>query len=99
MLPPERGDMSQQIVGHRRSLLAQLPNGTVEIDRVPVNDGGGNEAQARRTKTLVFEGAVSNFSLAMKKYRTAQRVTCLALVEVRGGGFILTNLIARMRAL
>src|ERR1700733_10254090 len=81
MLPSERGDMGQQIVGHRRALRAQLPDGTVEIDRVPVNDGGGDEAQARRAETLVFEGAVSNFSLSMEEYRTAQRVACLALVE------------------
>jgi hypothetical protein len=46
--------MGQQIVGNRRSLHAQLPDGTVEVDRVPVNDGGGDEAQARRAETLVF---------------------------------------------
>lgn len=33
--------MSQQIVGNGRSIRAQLPDGTIEIDRVAVNDGGG----------------------------------------------------------
>ena len=54
--------MGQQIIGNRRSLRAQLPDGTVEIDRVPMNNGGRDEAQARRPEALVFESAVSNFS-------------------------------------
>ena len=73
--------MGQQIVGNRRSLRARLPDGTVEIDRVPMNYSGGDEAQARCAEALVFEGAVSNFALAMEEHRAAQRVACLALVE------------------
>ena len=73
--------MGQQIVGNRRSLRAQLPDGTVEIDRVPVDNGGGDEAQARRAEALVFEGAVSNFPLTMEEHRAPQRVAGLALVE------------------
>lgn len=73
--------MGQQIVGNRRSLRAQLPDRTVEIDRVPMNYGGGDEAQTRCAEALVFEGAVSNFSLAVEEHRTAQRVAGLALVE------------------
>ena len=81
MLPSEWCDMGQQIVGNRRSLRAQLPDGTVEIDRVPMNNGGGDEAQARRAEALVFESAVSNFSLTMKEHCAPQRVAGLALVE------------------
>jgi hypothetical protein len=66
--------VGQQVVGNRRCLRAQLPDGTVEIDRVPMSNGGGDEAQARRPEALVFEGAVSNFPLAVEKDRTAQRV-------------------------
>ena len=73
--------MGQQIVGNRRSLRAQLADCAVEIGRVPVNDGSGDEAQARRTEALVFEGAVSNFPLAMKEHRAAQRIAGFALVE------------------
>ena len=73
--------MGQQIVGNRRSLRAQLPDGTVEIDRVPVNDGSGDEAQARCAEALVLEGAVSNFSLTVEEHRATQRVAGLAFVE------------------
>src|SRR5450631_1191127 len=73
--------MGQQIVGNRRSLRTQLPDGTVEIDRVPVNNGGGDEAQARCAEALVFESAVANFPLSMEEHSTAQRVACLTLVE------------------
>jgi hypothetical protein len=40
VLPPERSDVGQEIVGNRCAPNAQLPDGPVEIDRVPVNDGG-----------------------------------------------------------
>ena len=73
--------MGQQLVGNCRSLRTLLPDGTVEIDRVPVNDGSGNEAQARRAEALIFEGPVSNFPLTVKKHRATQRVAGLALVE------------------
>jgi hypothetical protein len=39
MLPAERGDMDQKIVGDRRALGAQLPDGPVEIDGAPMHDG------------------------------------------------------------
>ena len=61
--------MRQQVVGNRRSLRPQLPDGSVEIDRVPMDNGGGDEAQARRAETLVLESAVSNFPLTVKEYR------------------------------
>jgi hypothetical protein len=65
--------MGQEIVGNSHSLRAQLPRGTVEIDRAPVNDGGGDEAQARCAETLIFEGAVSNFALTVKEHRAPRR--------------------------
>ena len=81
MLPSKGCDVRQQIVGNRRPLRAQLANGTVDIDRVPINNGDGDEAQARRAEALVFESAVSNFSLTMKEHCAPQRVAGLALVE------------------
>ncbi len=72
--------MGQKVVGDICSLRAQLPDGPVEIDRVPVNNGCRDEAQARRTETLVLECAVADFPLAMKEHRAAQRVARLALV-------------------
>ncbi len=43
------------------TLSSHMLNGTVEIDRIPVNNRGGDEAQTRRAETLVLKGAVSNF--------------------------------------
>jgi hypothetical protein len=61
VLPSERGDVSQKIVGDYPTLSTQLPDGLVEIDHVPVHNGGRDEAQARRTEALIFEGAISDF--------------------------------------
>ena len=69
VLPSKRGDVGEEIVGDIGSLRAQLPDGAVEIDRVPVNDGSGNEAQARRAEALVFEGSVSNFPPSTRKHQ------------------------------
>jgi hypothetical protein len=68
--------MGQQIVGNRRSLRAQLPDGAVEINRVPMNNGGGDKAQTGCAETLLFEGAVSNFPCRWKN--TARRSALLA---------------------
>jgi len=62
-------------------LGAQLSNGPVEIDGVPVHDGGCDEAQARRAETMVLEGAIQDFAQPVKEYRAAQRVARLALVQ------------------
>ena len=72
--------MGQEVVVGIRSLGTQMPGGTVEIDRVPVNYGGGDEAQARCAEALIFEGAAANFLLAVKEHRAAQRVAGLAFV-------------------
>ena len=66
---------------NRRALVPQLSDGAIEIDRVPVHDRGGDEAQARGAKTLVLESAVADFALAMEEHRSPQRVACLAFVE------------------
>ncbi len=64
MLPTERGDVSQEIVGNRRALSAQLPDGPVEIDRVPVDDGGGDELRPATmwVAALIFALALSVLS-------------------------------------
>jgi len=53
------------------ALGVQLPAGEVERNRVPVNDGGGDEAHAGRAETLILEGAVANFPLPVKEHRAA----------------------------
>ena len=67
MLPAERCDVSEQIVGHMDALGAKMLDGPVEVDGVPVDDGGGEQAQARRAETLVLEGAVTDFPLAVEE--------------------------------
>jgi hypothetical protein len=42
--------------------------GPVEIDRVPVDDGGGHEALARGAEALVLEGAIPDFALTLEEY-------------------------------
>lgn len=46
-----------------------------------MGDRGGDEAQAGGAKALVFEGPVTNFSLAMEEHRASKRVAGLAFVE------------------
>ena len=60
---------------------AQVLYGSLQVDGIPVNNSRGDEAQARRAEALVFESAVSNFSLTMKEHCAPQRVARLALVE------------------
>lgn len=64
--------MDQQIVGHTRALGAQVLDGAVEIDGIPMDNSRGEETEAGGSEALVFEGAVANFALAMEKYRPAQ---------------------------
>ena len=66
---PER--TSNILHGGRCCIIPQLPDGAVEIDRVPVNDGGGDEAPAGRAEALILKGAVANFSLSVKEHRAA----------------------------
>ena len=73
--------MREEIVGNSHALSAQMLDGAVEVDRVPMNDGGGDETEARGAEALVLERAVSNLTLTMKEDRTPQRVAGLALVE------------------
>jgi len=70
MLQTERGDVSQEIVGNHRALSAQLPDGPVGIDRVSVDDGGSDEAQARRHVGCGFDfrlGAVRSLFAATRR--------------------------------
>ena len=42
MLPAERSDVGQEIVGHVDALATKVVHRTVEIDGVPEDDGGGD---------------------------------------------------------
>ncbi len=38
MFPPERRDVGKQVVGDDDALGAQMLDGAVEVDRIPVNE-------------------------------------------------------------
>ncbi len=67
MLPAEWCDVGEQIVGHMDTLGAEMLDGPFEVDGVPVDDGGGEQAEAGRPETLVLEGAVADFPLPMEE--------------------------------
>ena len=81
MFPAEGCDVDQEIIGNGRTESARVLNGTMQVDRVPMDDRGGDEAQAGRTKALVFKGAVANFALAMEEHRASERIAGFAFVE------------------
>jgi hypothetical protein len=45
VLPSKRGDMGEKIIGNGAALSTQMLDDTVEVDCVPVDDRGGDEAQ------------------------------------------------------
>ena len=73
--------MRQEIIGNGRVLGTQVLDGLVEIDGVPVNDDGGDEAEPGGAEALVLEGAVADFALAMEEHGPAQGIAGLALVK------------------
>ena len=58
VLPAERGNVGEQLIGRSFGLGAKLGDGVVEVDGVPEDDGGDREVEAGGTVALVFEGAV-----------------------------------------
>ena len=46
MLPAERCNVSEQVVGHVNALCAEVLDGAIQIDRIPMHDGGGQNAQS-----------------------------------------------------
>ena len=81
MLPSERCDVHEEVVGNSDAPGTQVLDGTVEVDGIPVDDCSGDEAQAGCPETLVLEGPIADFALTVEEDRSAQGVACLALVE------------------
>ena len=84
MLPAERGEVSEQLV---RNILdwAQSGNGAIEVPRVPQDDCGDEEVQARGAVLLVLVGAVTDLAEAMDEDGPRPAVACFALVEFLAG--------------
>src|SRR5437868_4285583 len=84
MLPAERGEVSEWLVRNILG-LAQSGNGALEIPRVPQDDCGDEEVQARSAVLLVRVGAVADLAEAMDEDSPRQAVACFALVEFPAG--------------
>ena len=80
MLPAQRGDVGEQLVGHVDAAAAQMTDSSVEIDGVPERHGRGDEGQAGGAMALVLEGAVAQFAEAVEEDGAGERVAGLALV-------------------
>ena len=73
--------MGEEIIRNGHALGTQVLDGLTEIDGVPVDNGGGDEAEPGGPEALVFEGAVPDFALAMEEHGTAQGIAGFSLVE------------------
>ncbi len=84
MLPAERGKVSEELV---RDILdlAESGNGALEVARIPQDDCGDEEVQARSAVLLVLVGAVADLAETMDEDGPRQAVACLALVEFLAG--------------
>ena len=77
----EKG-VSQQVVGDVLR-LAQRGDGSLEVSRVPKDDGGDEEVEAGRAVLLVFIGAIADFTEPVDEgARPRQAVAGFALVEL-----------------
>jgi hypothetical protein len=65
--------MSQELVWDKHALPSELLHGMIEINRVPVHDRRRDQAEPRRTEALVFEGAVTDLTLAADSDEVAGR--------------------------
>ncbi|MDG5973458.1 hypothetical protein JAGODDHD_04228 [Sphingomonas paucimobilis] len=93
MLPAQRGDVGEQLVGHVDAAAAQMTDSSVEIDGVPERHGRGDEGQAGGAMALVLEGAVAQFAEAVEEDGAGERVAGLALVENAAGATTLVGII------
>ena len=78
MFPAERGEVSEELVRDILS-LAQSGNGALEIPRVPQDDCGDQEVQARSAVSLVLVGAIADLAEAVDEDSPRQAVACFAL--------------------
>jgi len=62
-------------------MLPQCIDSTLEIDRIPQYDSKDDQVEAARAVTLVFEGSIAKFALAVKEDCPGQGVSGFALVE------------------
>ncbi len=81
MLPAERSDVGEKLVGNDFAARTQFVDGAGEIDGVPENDGGDGEIEAGGAIALIFESPVADFAEAVKEHGAREGIACFALVE------------------
>lgn len=62
MLPAERRDVLEDVIGRDPAVPAQMRDGAAEIDGVPVHDGADDEIEAGGAEGLALEGAIADFA-------------------------------------
>ena len=84
VLPTERRQVSQQMVGH---ILGPSKgcDGALEVSRVPQDDCGDEQVEAGGAVLLVLVGAVADFPEPMDEDRARQAVAGFALVQLLTG--------------
>ena len=75
--------MGEEIVGSRFAGSAQVVDGVGHVGRVPPDDGGDHQVQARSAVLLGVAGPLGDTPLAECANRLCQRMPLLALVEAR----------------
>lgn len=60
---------------------AQRRNGSLQVDRVPQDDGRRHQVQTARPVALLLEAAVTDFAQSVEENRPCQCVARLALVQ------------------
>ena len=81
VLPTERRDVLEQIVGNVPALLEQIGRGPAEIDGVPMDDGAHHEIESGGTECLTVKRPVTDFTALMEEDGALKLVGSFALVE------------------
>lgn len=66
MLPAEWSYVREEVVRYGDVLGAQVLDGAGEVDGIPMDHSGGDQAQAGRPEALVLEGAIADFTLSVE---------------------------------
>src|SRR5271155_5880622 len=74
MLPPQRCQVREQLVGNDLTLAAQRIDGASEIDRVPQDDGGNDQIEATGAMLAAFIGLVAEAAEAVEADGAGERI-------------------------
>ena len=81
VVPTQRRNMLQEIVGNSGARASQMIRGAPKIHCVPVNDRCRDEIKAGSSIALVFERPIGETALFMYENGLIERMARLALVQ------------------